>query len=109
MWKIFLIGAMLVATIKAAQIARVVKRGKEERERAPGQISAARDIDELMGLIEYYGVFTERAGDVLLLKALQFEETLDKRDWAEMYYAAPDGSELERVAEAKAGNILDLT
>lgn len=71
------------------------------------EIRKISSIDELMAFVSDYEWLDGDENKLLLSKALAFEAGLDQDDWASIYEIAAEGSELERVAEEKAGNALE--
>ena len=63
--------------------------------------------DELMDVVNDWEDLGDNESEALLAKARPFENELDEEDWAEIYQISAGGSELERVAEEKAGDELE--
>jgi len=84
--------------------------GKTIKEEFMDRITAASSADELMRVV--YDVnnrfpdcyLSGKENDVLLQKALSFENELNEIHWAHIYWISKHGSELKRIAGEKASH-----
>lgn len=68
-------------------------------------ITSGRQLISFLYNLHDYDSLSDSENDEILRKALELN--LDPEDWADIYHIAEPGSQLESVAESKAGDALE--
>lgn len=69
------------------------------------EIETASSAEDLMAIVEEYYLDGEE-NSAFLRRILPFASQLDQEDWAEIYESSQAETELERIAEERAGDTL---
>ncbi len=102
-WHVLLIVAIIVVVAVLGWMFTGGEENEEEERENPeiiAEIERAWSAGELMDIVDDCEYFVGNENAAFLKKALQLD--LCRHDWADVFDAAEEGSELERVAGEKA-------